>query len=233
MLGERVAEATIDSRFAVVLGGDCSIVLGCLLGARKCAQGPVGLVYIDAHADFGTPEESHTGSVASMCLALAVGRGETPLARLTGDAPLVDGKDVVLIGRRDAAEPWYGHAALAASPILDIPGAALSDRGVAAVAAAALERLGSSEETRGFWIHLDADVINPTVMAAVDSPEPGGPTIKELADLLTPLVRHPRALGLELTIYDPGLDPDRSCATRLVSLLENVLVVRSLHGRAA
>jgi len=233
MLGERVAEATIDSRFAVVLGGDCSIVLGCLLGARKCAQGPVGLVYIDAHADFGTPEESHTGSVASMCLALAVGRGETPLARLTGDAPLVDGKDVVLIGRRDAAEPWYGHAALAASPILDIPGAALSDRGVAAVAAAALERLGSSEETRGFWIHLDADVINPTVMAAVDSPEPGGPTIKELADLLTPLVRHPRALGLELTIYDPRLDPDRSCATRLVSLLENVLVVRSLHGRAA
>ena len=159
------------------------------------------------------------------------------MARLTGDAPLVHGKDVVLIGRRDAAEPWYGHAALAASPILDIPGAALSDRGAADVAAAALERLtspGSSEELRGFWIHLDADVINPALMAAVDSPEPGGPTIKELMDLLTPLVRHPRALGLELTIYDPRLDPDRSCATRLVSLLENALLgVRSLDGRAA
>ena len=230
-------EATSNGRFAVVLGGDCSIVLGSLLGARKSAQGSVGLVYLDAHADFGTPEESHTGSVASMCLALAVGRGETPLARLTGDGPLVRGKDVVLIGRRDAAEPWYGHAALAASPILDIPGAVLSDRGAVYVAAAALKRLtspGSSEEPRGFWIHLDADVINPTVMAAVDSPEPGGPTIKELEDLLTPLVRHPRALGLELTIYDPGLDPHRSCAARLVSLLENVLIgVRSLDGRAA
>jgi hypothetical protein len=43
-------------------------------------------------------------------------------------------------------------------------------------------------------------------------------------ELLTPLVRHPRALGLELTIYDPGLDPDRSCAARLVTLLENVLL---------
>jgi len=232
-LGERVEEATGNGRFAVVLGGDCSIVWGSLLGARKSAQGSVGLVYVDAHADFGTPAESHTGSVASMCLALAVGRGESPLARLAGDAPLVCGKDVILIGRRDAAEPWYGHAALAASPILDIPGVALSDRGAAVVAEAALERLGSSEETRGFWIHLDADVINPTVMAAVDSPEPGGPTIRELVDLLTPLVRHPRALGLELTIYDPGLDPDRSCATRLVSLLENALVVRSLQGRAA
>jgi arginase len=236
-LGERVKQATSDGRFAVVLGGDCSIVLGSLLGARKSAQGSVGLVYVDAHADFGTPEESRTGSAASMCLALAVGRGDTPLARLTGDAPLVHGKDVVLIGRRDATESWYGHAALAASPILDIPGAALSDRGVVDVAAAALKRLtspGSSEEPRGFWIHLDADVINPAVMAAVDSPEPGGPTIKELVDLLTPLVRYPRALGLELTIYDPGLDPDRSCATRLVSLLENVLLgVRTLDGRAA
>ena len=81
---------------------------------------------------------------------------------------------------------------------------------------------------------MDADVINPTVMPAVDSPEPGGPAIKELEGLLTPLVRHPRALGLELTIYDPGLDPDRSCATRLVSLLENVLLgVSSLDYRAA
>ena len=236
-LSERVEAATNERRFAVVLGGDCSIVLGSLLGARKTAEGSVGLVYVDAHADFGTPEESRTGSVASMCLALAVGRGDTPLARLAGDRPLVHGKDVVLIGRRDAAEPWYGHAALAASPILDIPGAALMNRGVADVAAAALERLtsaGASAEAHGFWIHLDADVINPTVMPAVDSPTPGGPTIEELVDLLTPLVRHPRALGLELTIYDPGLDPDRSCATRLVSLLENLLLGSPpLVGRAA
>jgi len=226
-LGERLEAATRDRRFAVVLGGDCSIVLGCLLGARQAAHGPVGLAYLDAHADFATPEQSRTGSVASMCLGLAVGRGDTPLARLAGKEPLVRGKDVVLIGRRDAADPWYGHAALAASPILDIPSAALSDRGVAEVAATALLTLtspGSSQEPRGFWIHLDADVINPTVMAAVDSPEPGGPTIKEVVDLLTPLVRHPRALGLELTIYDPGLDPDRACASRLVTLLENLLL---------
>jgi arginase len=233
-LSERVAAATSDGRFAVVLGGDCSIVLGCLLGARQ-SRGSVGLAYFDAHADFGTPEESRTGSAASMCLALAVGRGETPLARLAGDEPLAHGKDVVLIGRRDAAEPWYGHAALAASPILDISGATLSDRGVANVATAALLSLtspGSSGQARGFWIHVDADLINPTVMPAVDSPTPGGPTIKELVELLTPLVRHPRALGLELTIYDPGLDPDRSCAARLVALLENLLLgSRSLDER--
>lgn len=225
-LGERVEAATSDRRFAVVLGGDCSIVLGSLLGVRRSTRGPVGLVYLDAHADFGTPEESRTGSAASMCLALAVGRGESPLARLAGDGPLVQGKDVVLIGRRDADQPWYGLAALAASPILDIPGAALTDRGMDAVASQALSLTlpGSSEELRGFWIHLDADVLNPSVMPAVDSPEAGGPTISEVVELLTPLVHHPRALGLELTIYDPKLDPDRSCAMRLVSLLEDLLV---------
>jgi arginase len=236
-LGERVQAGTSDRRFAVVLGGDCSIVLGCLLGARRSAQGSMGLVYVDAHADFGTPEESRTGSVASMCLALAVGRGDTPLARLAGDEPLVQSRNVVLIGRRDAAEPWYGHAALAASPILDIPGAALSERGVADVAAAAFRRLtlpGPTEGLREFWIHLDADVINPTFMPAVDSPTPGGPTMNQLLQLLTPLVHHPQALGLEITIYDPGLDPDRSCAARLVSLLEDLfLESSSLEGRAA
>jgi arginase len=236
-LGERVEAATSDRRFAVVLGGDCSIVLGCLLGARRSEQESMGLVYVDAHADFGTPEESCTGSVASMCLALAVGRGDTPLARLAGDGPLVHSRNVVLIGRRDAAEPWYGHAALAASPILDIPGAALSERGVADVAGAALERLtlpGPGEGVRGFWIHLDADVINPTLMPAVDSPTPGGPTMNQLLQLLTPLVHHPQALGLEITIYDPGLDPDRSCAARLVSLLEDLFPGSdSMEGRAA
>jgi arginase len=90
----------------------------------------------------------------------------------------------------------------------------------------AIEALGRlvSPRLRGFWIHLDADVLNPVDMPAVDSPEPGGPTIDEIVGLLAPLVRHPRALGLEVTIYDPALDPDRACAARLVTLLEILLL---------
>jgi len=220
-LGEHVATALQQGRFPVLLGGDCSIVLAGLLGARRATGGAVGLAYVDAHADFATPEESRTGSVASMCLGLAVGRGATPLARLGGDEPLVSDAAVALIGRRDAAEPWYGHAALAASRILDLPDATVFTRGFAGAAADALVRL-TSPALAGFWIHLDADVLNPTDMPAVDSPESGGPTAREIVALLAPLVHHPRALGLELTIYDPALDPDRSCAARLVTLLETV-----------
>lgn len=220
-LADRVVAAVEDDYFPVVLGGDCSIVLGCLLGTT--GQGRrVGLAYIDAHADFGTPDESVTGSAASMCLALAVGRGDSPLARLAGSTPLVRAEDVALIGRRDAGQSYYGHAELSVSGILDLPDAVLSESGGGAVASAALERLGRAELS-GFWVHVDADVLNPEVMPAVDSPELGGPGIDELAALAAPLVTHPGALGMQLTIYDPALDADRSCAVRLVTLLEKVL----------
>lgn len=217
-LAERVATATAAGHFALVLGGDCSVVLGCLLGARRSARGPVGLAYLDAHADFATPQESRTGSVASMGLALASGRGDSPLARLAGRAPLVDTRHIALIGRRDAGEAWYGHDALGVSGVLDLPDVELMTQRFEELAARSLQQVASAA-VRGFWIQVDADLLNPAVMPAVDSPEPGGPLLDELERLLIPLVRHPRAIGMSLTVYDPALDPERTCARRLIELL--------------
>lgn len=221
-LAEVIAAASVGGAFVLVLGGDCSIVLGSLLGVRRAGCSRVGLVYLDGHADFGAPEESRTGSAASMCLSLAVGRGDTPLARLGGARPLAHPGDVALLGRRDEAEPWYGHAALRALGLLDVPGAALAARAPAATAAIALACV-ARPELDGFWIHVDADVLDPAVMPAVDSPVPGGPGFDALRQLLAPLVRHPRALGLELTIYDPTLDREGACAAGLASLLVDSL----------
>jgi arginase len=218
-LAARVAAATSHGQFALVVGGDCSIVLGCLLGARRRAGESLGLVYLDAHADFATPDESRTGSVSSMTLALASGRGDTPLARLAGPTPLVDGRHVVLAGRREPPNAWPGQAALAASPILDLPDSALQKHGFNELGRVSSNRV-ASDDLRGFWVHVDVDVLNPAIMFAVDSPRPGGPTPRELIDFLAPLVYHPRALGMSLSIYDPAFDPDRSCARRLVSMLE-------------
>ena len=57
-------------------------------------------------------------------------------------------------------------------------------------------------------------------MPAVDSPEPSGLLVEELVSLLRPFVRDPRAAGLQLTIYDPNLDNQGTCAETLVSVLE-------------
>lgn len=221
-LAARVAAGIADERFLLVIGGDCSIVLGGLLGASQGGARRVGLAYIDAHADFATPQESLTGSAASMCLAMAVGRGDSPLAHLAGTGPLVRAEDTAVIGRRDLGQDRYGDAALRASGILDLSDAFTMGRSVEIAAAATLDRL-AHPELAGFWIHIDADVIEPSVMPAVDSPEPGGPGTEALAALVRPLACHPRALGMQITIYDPALDPERDCARRLVALLASSL----------
>jgi arginase len=243
-LADPLAAGIDDDRFLVVIGGDCSIVLGCLLGAGRARRGTgsdpgrIGLVYVDAHADFASPAESMTGSAASMGLALAVGRGDTKLARLAGPVPLVRGEDVALIGRRDQGQ-LYGHEALAVSGILDLPWAAIAHDGTAVrstalaeTASKVLDRVAASDVS-GFWIHVDADVLSPEVMPAVGSPEPGGPDIDDLAALLATLVDHPKALGIALTLYDPSLDSDRSSAAKLVELLAKSILGGGRHAAPA
>jgi len=220
-LADRVAAARSDDSFVLVLGGDCSIVLGCLLGLR--GVGRVGLAYVDAHSDFATPEESYTGSVASMCLAMAVGRGDSPLARVASGEPVARVEDVVVVGRSDHTEDGrYGEDAMREMGVADLAFSRVRADGEQTVALEALERL-TRPELDGFWIHVDADVLDGAIMPAVDSPADGGLSLDALAELLRPLVDHPRALGMELTIYDPGLDPDGVCGARLASLLEEVL----------
>lgn len=182
--------------FTLVLGGDCSTLLGALLGLRE-QHDDLGLVFIDGHSDFGTPVTSGTGGVAGMDLALAVGRGDTPLARLRDDGPLVREEHVAAIGIRDG----------------DFRNSNIRTAGHAQEA---LSLLGD----RPFFVHVDADVLDPSIMPFVDSPEPHGLSAEALADILKPLVTHPRAVGMELTIYDPRHDHDGRGAELLVELLE-------------
>lgn len=226
-LAQRISSGIAQGQFTLVVGGDCSVVLGCLVAARKKVGDAVGLVYVDAHADFASPADSLTGAPSGMALALATGRGDSELSRLAGAVPLVCEQRVMLVGRRGDGHDGSG-AALATSSILEIPSAQLQVDDWLELAATTLDRV-APPDVRGFWIQVDADVLDPSAMAAVDSPAPNGPTPRELLRMLTPLVKHPRALGLSLTSYDPALDPDRSCARRLVNILEALLTPGLLH----
>lgn len=209
-LGAAVGRIREEGDFALILGGDCSILLGTLLGCGEDA----GLAFLDGHCDFATPRISHTGGAAGMDLALAVGRGGSPLSRLRGGRPLIDESRVVTLCRKDLAdEPYYGDDSITRSRVLDLPWETEH------AAEKALARLGHQP----FVIHVDADVLDPEEMPAVDSPEPGGPTASQLARILRPLARHPNAIALELTVYDPWLDEDRRCARLLADLLTDVL----------
>jgi arginase len=224
-LASRIADVSrAEETIVILVGGDCSILLGALLGLRLAGRSPVGLVYIDAHADFATLEESPSGSPCSMNLSLATGRARQPLAHLGGSRPLVNGSRVVHLGRRDDGQPEYGHRALVPFGVLDVPWQAVAELGVASTADIALSRVG--EDGAGFWIAFDVDVIDPELMPAVDSPISGGLDFEQSSELLAPLIRHPKALGLQVSIYDPNLDPGDG-AEQLVSMLERAFEARS------
>jgi arginase len=97
-LAAAVDTALDSGRFPIVLGGDCSIVLGPMLALRR--RGRYGLVFIDGHADFQHPSDEPNGEIASLDLALVTGRGPEILTDLDGLRPLVRDEDVALVGYR-------------------------------------------------------------------------------------------------------------------------------------
>jgi arginase len=217
-LADRV-EALLDRPgFLLVLGGDCSILIGAALGLRR--RGRFGVVYIDAHPDYLTSATSETGGVAGMPLALVAGVGPEPLVAIDGAAPYIRESDIVVVGSRD---PFQVRGSGAAKRVEDseIRVHDLDDvRRVGPGPLAAEVLAGMAERgVDGVWVHLDVDVLDPAVMPAVDSPEPGGMTTRELVALLRPLVASPLVRGLEVTIYDPDRDPDGSAGRTLAGLL--------------
>src|SRR2546423_9464099 len=96
-LADRIVQSRRDGDFVLLLGGDCSILLGALLGLHAVDRAAPGVIYVDAHADFATLDESPSGSACSMALALAIARDEQRLARLAEHGPLTTGDRVAHI----------------------------------------------------------------------------------------------------------------------------------------
>ena len=216
-LADEVGAAVDQGEFPVVLGGDCSILLGCLLGLRR--RGRYGLLFLDGHADFYQPEASLTGEAADMDLALVSGRGPAIVTDLDGGRPYVRDEDIVLFGHRDAAMALkYGSQDVRETDITVLDLQTVRKAGVADAAAAAARQLAGSDRQR-FWIHLDVDVLDDAVMPAVDYRMSDGLDFEELVAVLKAAVGSGRAVGLNVTIFNPNLDPNRIIARQLVNAL--------------
>jgi arginase len=206
-----------EGRFPLVLGGDCSILIGNMLALRRL--GRYGLFFIDGHADFYQPEASPTGEVADMDLAIVSGRGPDILTNIDGLKPLVRDEDIVLFGYRDANEATReGSQDVRDSGIHVYDLATVQRQGVTAAASDALQHL-LKDNLAGFWIHLDADVLDDAIMPAVDYRQPGGLRFGELSGLLKALFGTGKVVGLDITIFNPSLDPDGSIARAFVESL--------------
>jgi arginase len=212
-LADRLVELLRGGAFPLVLGGDCSILLGATLALRRL--GHYGLVSVDGGLDFRHPGNAHlvgpVGSVAGEDLAVVTGRGAPQLTDLEGRRPLVAEADVVAMGHR-SLDPIADEVLATAMTLFDV--AELRRLGPTEAAGRAVATL-AGRGVEGFWIHVDTDVLDPELMPAVDTPEPGGLTHRELVALLQTLTGSELATGMQLTIFDPDLDPDGHLAADL------------------
>ncbi|MEV0607313.1 arginase family protein [Polymorphospora rubra] len=225
-LADVVGAALARGRFPVVLGGDCSILLGNLLALRR--RGRHGLLFVDGHTDFYQPAAEPTGEAASMDLALATGHGPRVLSDIEGRGPLVHDEDVVAFGFRDSAESAEAGMQLLPPRLRAIDLGEVRAAGAAVTARRAVDWLCAGPGS-GYWIHLDVDVLDDAVMPAVDYRLPDGLTWSELETVLRTAMSSGHAVGLDVTIFNPRLDPDRLFAVRLAECLGHGLSV--LTGR--
>ncbi|MGW0780731.1 arginase family protein [Streptomyces sp. NPDC002913] len=225
-LADRIEHHVRAGEFPVVLGGDCSIQLGATLALRRI--GRYGLAAVDGSADFRHPGNSdRIGAAGGEELALSTGRGQADLTGLEGLGPYLKDEDIRLFGMRDYDED---RAEMAALKISNATVGEIREWGPADIARAAVLSL-EAPVLDGFWVHLDADVLDPSVMPAVDSPDEGGLFPGELTTLLRTLVGSPRCVGLNVTIYDPDLDPDASAGALLTDIVVDAFAEEGEEGQ--
>ncbi len=229
-LADRIGAIIDAGEFPVVLGGDCSIVIGSGLAMHRLGEdigGRIGLVFVDGHSDFRHPgNASYVGAAAGEDLALVTGRGQADLAAIEGRRPYFRDIDVVVMGIRSQDEYRLD---LQAAGIVTRPVPTLRAEGAARSAQWARDQL---VDCAGYWVHLDLDVLDPAVLPAVDAPSPGGIAFPELELLLAGLVDTPHCLGVEITVFDPDYDPDGAYAEEIASaLVAGLSPVRTVAAR--
>jgi len=219
---EAVTRAYDDDRIPLVVGGDCPLLLGCLLAARERLNHRVGLIFVDGHEDAYDPHGSVTGESADMELGLALGVTTIDgLPALMEELPLLDPHEVVLLGPRDRAELTAERQQSVGGRVIVLDDAQLRAAGVENTVKRWLDQLGQNPGR--FWFHLDWDVLSSNDMPAISYPQPGGLVWEELEQIATAAIRADHLIGIDLTIYNPILDPDRTAARRIVSFLADAV----------
>lgn len=210
---DRVGEILDEGAFPVVLGGDDSVLLGCLLALRR--RGSAGLMMLDGHTDFWDLPDG-TGELSDSDLWIATGHGPDVIADLEGRRPLVSPEACVIYAHRDRAlQLRDGSRDVYRKPMLvrnlgEIRAAGVEDAANHAAAFLAAERLDR------VWLHLDADCLDDAVMPAVDWRVQGGLTPGEVVGLARPLVSSGLIAGMDVTIYNPALDTEELAAGRVL-----------------
>ena len=220
-----VGTALQQGHFPLVLGGDHSIALGSIRGAARHKK--LGVIWVDAHADFNTAQTTPSGNIHGMPLAALCGLGDARLVQLWDETiPVLDPRRVVVVGARD----------------LD-PGEKLNlqQAGVTVFGMEQIDRLGMfetmqmaiaqvSQDVDGLYLSFDVDSLDPRHAPGVGTPVPGGLTYREAHLACEMLAETGKLVGMDLVEVNPILDVQNQTAALAVELAVSALGRRIWNG---
>jgi arginase len=215
-LAMRAREARTNGALPIVLGGNCGVTLGAL----AADGGDVGVLWLDAHADFNTPETTASGFLDGMALAALTGRcWRTMTAGIPGFC-IVPDANVVLAGARDI-DPLEEEL-LSESEVAVVRGPSIRAAGVASALVPALDAL--RERVGRLHFHLDADVLDAQAARANSFAVDGGLTIIELAEVARLAAERFEIVSAAVTAYDPAIDTTAAVPAAIGRALEELFV---------
>ncbi|WP_024334334.1 arginase [Desulfotignum balticum] len=213
-LGRRVME---EKDFPLFVGGDHSIAVGTVAAAGADGEA-IGLIWLDAHGDFNTPDTSPSGNIHGMPLAILMGEGHPDLVNVGRPGPKVLPENVVMIGLRDI-DP-VEKKRLKTSGVTVFTMRDIDEQGISTVANKAVMKFAHMKR-----IHLtvDMDALDPVEAPGVGTPVPGGITYRE-AHLLMEILADSKKVGsMDLVEINPILDVANKTAKLAVELTLSAL----------
>jgi arginase len=218
-LATQVQHELEAGNFPLVAGGDHSCAIGTWSGVRQWLQGPLGLIWLDAHMDSHTFATSPSRAIHGMPVACLLGHGDAALTELGAAYPKLRPEHLCLLGVR-SYEPEEA-ALLAALGVRVIHMAEIQARGLPDCLAAA--RAIARNGTAGYGISIDLDALDPAEEPGVGSPAPDGLARHALEPALQLLHGDPQLAAMEIAEYNPHRDRTRLTAHAAGGLLRAVL----------
>ncbi|NMB90571.1 MAG: arginase family protein, partial [Chloroflexi bacterium] len=202
-LAGEVFPAVQAGEFPLVLSGNCGAALGGLAGA---AGEHTGLVWLDAHGDFNTPETTVSGFLDGMGLAIAAGLCWRTVAGSIPHFRPLPGAHIVHVGSSDIETAEAGL--MQAAGVRVIPATVLRAGGLVDALAPALEDL--RQVVSQVYLHIDLDVLDAAQWPANQLSRYGGLKMAEVQELAGLLRRRFELRGAGVASYDPDYDPQGS-----------------------
>lgn len=214
-----VAAARLEGAAVLVLAGDDTATVGVVAGLQQAhgAGARIGLVWLDAHGDFNTPETSYSGILAGMPVAILAGLAGPLWRGAAGLAAPMPTDRIVISGVRDLDER---EATLLQSTDVRVVTAREATSGTTHLQAVA----HLARTCEWLCLHIDLDVLDPSLVPSAVTPEPGGLSVNQAARLVSVALDTGKVAVVSLAGLNPGAGQlGRRSTASTMALLEAVL----------